>query len=102
MDDTKSHQTNTRVVRVTITLDSQVYDEIKRVSSLMGIRPSTWISMVCTSKTNNVTLTICPEATDRAGARLMDPQQGNPQAPWVTKSSTPSGGPRSSRVRSLY
>ena len=49
-------QTRPEVVRVTITLNQNVYDEIKKISKNLGIRPSTWITMVCTSKANNVSL----------------------------------------------
>jgi antitoxin component of RelBE/YafQ-DinJ toxin-antitoxin module len=55
------HETSDQVIRVTITLNGNVYDEIKRISRQMGLRPSTWISMVCTSKANNVNLRIAPE-----------------------------------------
>ena len=87
---------------MTITLDCQVYHEIKRVSNLMGIRPSTWISMVCTSKTNNVTLTMCPETTEHAGSTPVTPEPSEPQDPWVTKSTTPYGAPRPSRTQALH
>jgi hypothetical protein len=52
------HEPSDQVIRVTITLNGNVYDEIKRISKQMGLRPSTWISMVCTSKANNVQLRI--------------------------------------------
>jgi hypothetical protein len=55
------HVESDQVIRVTITLNGNVYDEIKRISKQMGLRPSTWISMVCTSKANNVNLKISPE-----------------------------------------
>lgn len=32
----------------------KVNEKIKRISRQMGLRPSTWISMVATSKTNNI------------------------------------------------
>jgi hypothetical protein len=43
---------------VTITLDTGVYSEIKRLSRAMGIRPSTWMAMVCTSKANNLEVNV--------------------------------------------
>ena len=52
------HTTDARAVRVTISLNEGVYENIKDISRKMGIRPSTWISMVCTSRTNNVHLRI--------------------------------------------
>jgi len=41
-------------IRVTITLEQEIYDRIKETSRQMGLRPATWISMVATSKMNNV------------------------------------------------
>lgn len=43
-----------KVIRITITLNRNVYEHIKRISSNMGLRPSTWMTMVCTAKANNV------------------------------------------------
>lgn len=37
-------------IRVTITLGRDVYDEIRRQSRLLGLRPATWIAMVTTSR----------------------------------------------------
>ncbi|MFQ6136848.1 MAG: hypothetical protein ACE5PM_06680 [Candidatus Hydrothermarchaeales archaeon] len=45
-------------IRVTITLREGVYEEIKRISRQLGLRPSTWISMVATSKANNIEVEI--------------------------------------------
>jgi len=56
MNTDETHQTDARKVRVTITLDEHVYRRIKEVSRDMGLRPSTWMTMVCTSKANNVIL----------------------------------------------
>lgn len=41
-------------IRVTITLEQQIYDKIKDASRQMGLRPATWMSMVVTSKVNHV------------------------------------------------
>ncbi|MFQ5976111.1 MAG: hypothetical protein ACE5J5_07350 [Candidatus Hydrothermarchaeales archaeon] len=41
-------------LRVTITLRREAYEEIKRISRRQGLRPSTWISMVATSKANGI------------------------------------------------
>ncbi len=54
MQDVEVHQNDGRKVRVTITLQEQIYDEIKQISKELGIRPSTWMAMVCTSKANNI------------------------------------------------
>ena len=45
---------DSKAVRITITLNRNVYEEIKRVSETMGLRPSTWMTMICTSKVRNV------------------------------------------------
>ncbi len=52
------HREEPLAVRVTITLNRVVYDDIKRISNSMGLRPSTWITMICTSKANNVFVSI--------------------------------------------
>ncbi len=52
------HREEPLAVRVTITLNRGVYDDIKRISNSMGLRPSTWITMICTSKANNVFVSI--------------------------------------------
>ena len=52
------HRDDPPAVRVTITLNRGVYDDIKRISKCMGLRPSTWITMICTSKANNVFVSI--------------------------------------------
>ena len=41
-------------IRVTITLEQEIYERIKETSRQMGLRPATWISMVTTSKVNQV------------------------------------------------
>ena len=54
MEYDKLQRSDVPAVRVTITLNSDVYDNIQRISKNMGLRPSTWITMICTSKVNNV------------------------------------------------
>ena len=58
MDYGSSLQMHSRAVRITITLNRNVYEEIKRVSETMGLRPSTWMTMICTSKVKNVDISI--------------------------------------------
>ncbi len=41
-------------VRVTITLRKDIYDTIRLRSRRLGLRPATWISMVATSKANDL------------------------------------------------
>jgi len=41
-------------VRITLTLKEKVYDKVKQVSDQVGLRPSTWMTMVVTSKVNDV------------------------------------------------
>lgn len=53
-----SMQIEAKAVRITITLNRKVYEDIKRVSDRMGLRPSTWMTMVCTSKIRNVDILI--------------------------------------------
>ena len=57
----ETHQTDGKMVRITITLNEKVYDDIKRISKEMGLRPSTWITMVSTSKANNLDLKVIKE-----------------------------------------
>lgn len=45
-------------VRVTITLNRDIYDKIRFRSKRLGLRPATWISMVATSKANDVDLEV--------------------------------------------
>ncbi len=47
-------QSDSENTRVTITLKAAVYEKIKVISARMGLRPSTWISMVTTSKANDI------------------------------------------------
>ncbi len=47
-------RTDVEKVRVTITLDTSVYERIKKIAARIGLRPSTWISMVTTSKVNEI------------------------------------------------
>jgi len=56
MQDVDVHQYDEEKVRVTITLREPVYTEIKKISHEMGIRPSTWMAMICTSKAGNIEL----------------------------------------------
>ena len=49
-----------KAIRITITLNRNVYEEIKRVSESMGLRPSTWMTMICTSKVRHVDISIDP------------------------------------------
>lgn len=53
-----THRREAPAVRITITLNQNVYEDIKKISNHMGLRPSTWITMICTSKANNVELSI--------------------------------------------
>lgn len=62
MDYTSSLQIDSRAVRITITLNRNVYEEIKRTSETMGLRPSTWMTMICTSKVRNVDISINPQS----------------------------------------
>lgn len=41
-------------VRITLTLKEKVYKKVKRVSDRVGLRPSTWMTMVVTSKVNEI------------------------------------------------
>ena len=52
--DANNSEKGSRNLRVTITLNEEIYNEIKNISQNMGLHPSTWISMVATSKVNNV------------------------------------------------
>ena len=52
--DEKTHRYDDSSVRVTITLNRDVYEEIKRISSLLGLKPATWMSLICTTKANNI------------------------------------------------
>ncbi len=54
MTDAETSQKARDIVRVTITLDRGVYERIKGRARLVGTRPSSWISMVLTSKINKV------------------------------------------------
>ena len=44
-------------VRITVTLDEDVYRKIKRIGRLMGLLPATWVGMVATSKANSLEIT---------------------------------------------
>jgi hypothetical protein len=41
-------------VRITVTLDAEVYDRIKKLGKKMGLMPASWVSMVATSKVNDI------------------------------------------------
>ena len=43
-----------KTVRITITLDEGTYEKIKKQSKKIGLKPSTWISMVSTATVNSV------------------------------------------------
>ena len=45
-------------VRITVSLEEEVYERIKKVSSQIGLLPATWVSMVATSKANNLEITV--------------------------------------------
>ncbi|MCK5037609.1 MAG: hypothetical protein KAS16_00785 [Thermoplasmata archaeon] len=52
-----------KTVRVTITLDKATYDKIKKQSKKIGLKSSTWISMVSTATVNSI-IKINVESTD--------------------------------------
>jgi len=56
MQEVEVHQNDGKTVRVTITLRVPIYAEIKKISHELGVRPSTWMAMICTSKANNIEL----------------------------------------------
>lgn len=64
MEYDSSHRMETGPVRITITLNRNVYEHIKKISGNMGLRPSTWMTMICTSKVNNIQLSINNELSD--------------------------------------
>jgi len=51
-------RTDAESVRITLTLKDNVYSKVKRVSDQVGLRPSTWMTMVVTSKVNNIELAL--------------------------------------------
>ena len=51
-------QSDADTIRVTITLDQGVYEEIKLTSRQLGLKPATWITMVATAKINNLNVTV--------------------------------------------
>lgn len=53
-----SHQTDAENLRVTITLTKLAYEQVKSISGRMGLKPSTWISMLVTSRVNDLELVI--------------------------------------------
>jgi hypothetical protein len=46
-------QSDAKTVRITITLKQDIYDEVKRICQEYGLRPSTWMTMVVSSKVNS-------------------------------------------------
>jgi hypothetical protein len=41
-------------VRVSITLREDIYNEIKKLSHELGIKPASWMAMTLTSKVNSL------------------------------------------------
>jgi len=52
----EAQTTDAKRMRVTITLNNDVYEDIKKISRSMGIRPSTWISMTATTNVKGMRL----------------------------------------------
>ena len=52
------HGSDAESVRVSLTLDSEIYEHVKEMSSQFGLRPSTWMRMVVTTKVNNIELAL--------------------------------------------
>ena len=48
------HESDVKSMRVTITLSREAYERVKEMSRPMGLRPSTWMTMVITSKVNKM------------------------------------------------
>ena len=65
MEYESSHRVDAEPVRITITLSRNVYEHIKQISGTMGLRPSTWMTMICTSKVNNIQVSIYDEPRTR-------------------------------------
>ncbi len=45
-------------VRLTISLDEGVYERVKEISARMGMKAAVWITMMISSKANNVDVVI--------------------------------------------
>lgn len=54
-------------VRIGITLREDIYKKVKATCNPLGIKPSTWISMVVTSEINKVRITLEKGASDAYG-----------------------------------
>ena len=46
-------QTDAEKIRITLTLNKDVYNKVKRISKVYGLRPSTWMTMLVSSNVNN-------------------------------------------------
>jgi len=51
-------------VRITVTLNEDVYEKIKELSHQLGLLPATWVGMVATSKANKLELTTTREVKE--------------------------------------
>ncbi len=47
-----------RKIRLTISLDEEVHKRVKEVSTMMGMKATTWITMMISSKVNAVDVEI--------------------------------------------
>jgi len=47
---------DSRKVRISVTLRADIYQEIKRLSHDLGIKPASWIAMTLTAKVNDIEL----------------------------------------------
>ena len=50
------HESDVKSVRVTLTLSREAYERVKEACRPMGLRPSTWMTMIVTSKVNDLEL----------------------------------------------
>jgi len=55
------NESKPRKIRITVTLTEDAYEKIKHVSLRMGLLPASWVSMVATSRVNNIELPIVKE-----------------------------------------
>ncbi len=44
-------------VKISVSLDRDVYEQIERISTKLGIEPSTWINIIATSKLEDMRTT---------------------------------------------